>query len=154
MVTLQQNLKAQFPTGRLRFKGDVTYAFTNRTFNLNAFRECWPHLSRHSTRYGDYYISTGATLSVNHQFPSNFVGKVNIGYTNNDYAQYGIYTPRNGQRKVKQNVNNPNFGLGLDYIIRKGTSLGVHYRYNNYDSNIDVEKYKENRLGFLLSIAL
>ncbi len=140
----------------LGFKGDVTYAFTNRThFNLNAFREVLAtSFTAFNSPYGDYYISTGATLSVNHQFPSNFVGKVNIGYTNNDYAQYGIYTPRNGQRKVKQNVNNPNFGLGLDYIIRKGTSLGVHYRYNNYDSNIDVEKYKENRLGFLLSIAL
>jgi len=133
----------------LGFMGNVTYAFTERTrFNFNAFR--MPQATSYTAfnaPYGDYYISTGATLAVNHQFPSNFVGKANVGYTNNYYRQCGT-------ANVRQNVNNPVFGLGLDYIIRKGTSIGVHYDYNLYDSNINVEGYKENRLGLLLTVVL
>jgi hypothetical protein len=133
----------------LGFRGNVQYAFTERTqFTFNAFRE--PQATSYtafSAPYGDYYIATGANLAVSHNFPSNFIGKARVSYTNNYYRQTGSANER-------QNVNNPAFGLGLDYTIRKGASIGIHYDYNLYDSNINIEGYKENRLGLLLSIAL
>jgi hypothetical protein len=133
----------------LGFMGNVQYAFTSRThFTFNAFRG--PQATSYTAfnaPYGDYYVSTSASLAVRHELPSNFVAKANVGYTNNYYRQYG-------SAKVRQNVNNPTFGLGLDYIFRKGSSIGFHYDYNLYDSNVAIEGYKENRLGLLLSIAL
>ncbi|MCX5815326.1 MAG: outer membrane beta-barrel protein [Proteobacteria bacterium] len=140
------------------FMGNVNYAFTERTTVIfNAFRgPIATSYTAFNSAYGDYYVSTSASLAVNHQLPSNFVAKANISYTNNSYAQYGTYVANrtNGQSIVKQSVNIPAFGLGLDYVIRKGMSLGIHYDYSLYDSNIDIEGWKENRIGLLLSIVL
>ncbi|MEI6154948.1 MAG: outer membrane beta-barrel protein, partial [Deltaproteobacteria bacterium] len=138
------------------FMGNINYSYTERTnIIFNAFRGPVPtSYSAFNAPYGDYYVSTSASLAVNHQLPSNFVAKANISYTNNYYRQVGTYTPTPGQTLERQNVNIPAFGLGIDYTIRKGTSIGIHYDYSLYDSNIAIEGYKENRLGLLLSIAL
>ncbi|NIA11187.1 MAG: outer membrane beta-barrel protein [Nitrospiraceae bacterium] len=95
--------------------------------------------------YGTYYVSTGGTFSIKHEFPWKLTISTSISYFKDNYQEKGLASKKRNDDRVAA-------GVGLSYKIRDYFICSVGYKYTIDNSNIDVEDYRDNRIIGTISI--
>lgn len=89
------------------------------------------------------FVSSGASVQVDHELLRNVVIGGLLGYTENDYV---------GINRVEKLWN---AGLNADYLLNRNFRVGLNYRYDDRDVGVNpVEDYSRNRITLTLRGAL
>ena len=107
--------------------------FQKTRLNGRLMRQVKDSTSAGSTRYTDTVFGIGARQ----MFTEKLTGKVDLSYTNDDYA--GNDDRRDDTDQAR---------LGVDYKIQEWLTAGVNYTYKQRESNVDDKDYTNNRIAF------
>jgi hypothetical protein len=128
-------------------EGDLTYSMSNYTdFHLQVERQfVQSEVTREEGPYGAHYIRTGGELGMTYRFPfwsrgmHEFEGTAAGFYYNEDWRPKQV---------VAREREDDNYGgkAEFSYTYWERLSFSLGYRYENNESNIDVEDYTENRV--------
>ena len=92
------------------------------------------------------YVTTGATITAEHELRRNILLGANLSYSNNNYTGSAGSTERDDDLYKT--------GLELGYFLpRPGLSVQTKYNYTERDSNIVNNDYTDNRFSVKLHMA-
>jgi hypothetical protein len=133
-------------------EGDLKYNYSSFTsFSFKGFRKL---LDASVTQmapggvagdYGTYYVSTGGILSASRKLNYKLSASAEISYFHDDYQERGAMPDERRDDRV-------GFGVGLDYRIQDWLGCGLKYNYEDNDSNVEAEEYRENRVFATISL--
>jgi uncharacterized protein (PEP-CTERM system associated) len=84
----------------------------------------------------EQFVDTGIGLNVQQRLLLKLTLNAGLTYSRNEYN-----VPVGSERTDNNYLAN----VGLDYNIQDWISVGVGYRYNRKDSNIDIQEYTDNQ---------
>jgi hypothetical protein len=97
---------------------------------------------------GEFYVSTGGTLSASYSRWAPVTISTDVSYINNTFTQTGLLS---GGERVDDFFS---AGLGAKYSLRDWLSFLVSFKYRVNDSNYAAYGYRENRAEARLSLAM
>jgi polysaccharide biosynthesis protein VpsM len=131
----------------LAIDADVIYRFSDVThFKVNAFRRLATS-TRAARDTGDFYVSTGGSMSVSYRRWDPLTVSMDLTYRNNKYEQKDI---------LGEDRKDDLFGIGMraKYSPRNWLSFVLTYHYEVNDTNFDPADYRENRVQASITFAL
>ena len=125
---------------------DVIYRFSDAThFKINAFRRL-ASSTRAARDTGDFYVSTGGSMSVSNSRWDPLMMSLDITYRENKFEQKDI----SGETR-----EDDFFGIGIraKYAPRDWLSFGITYYYEVNDTNFAPAAYRANRVQASITFA-
>jgi hypothetical protein len=126
---------------------DLEYAFSEITHIKLAVEHAIQQPTRSARETGDYYEFTAVGLSISHRRWEKITTRLSGSYRVRDYTDLA------SQITVRQDKLY-RAGLSIDYAFKSWISIGLEFRRQQNNSDIDSEEYTENlgKLGVTLSM--